>query len=320
MMIYLGIESTAHTFGIGVVDGERIIANEKDSYKPEKGGIVPAEAAEHHRKHALPILERALEKAGITAREIDVVSYAAGPGLPPCLIEGKKLAEKVAENKPVIGVNHCIAHIEIGKKDSGFKDPLTLYVSGGNTQVIALNEGRYRIFGETLDIGIGNALDKLAREMGLKMPGGPKIEKLAEKSEKYIPLPYTVKGMDFAFSGLLTAAKNSLNNSRKEDIAFSFQETAFAMLAEVSERALAHTQKKEVILTGGVAANKRLAEIIKGMAEEHNAEFTVPRQEYCGDNGAMIAWLGKIVYESKTEAATDVKPKWRTDQVKVTWE
>ncbi len=317
MMIYLGIESTAHTLGAGIVDGEKIIANEKDSYKPPEGGIVPAEAAEHHRKVGRDIVNRALEAAGLTEEDVDVIGYAAGPGLPPCLVQGKKIAEEIAGRRPVLGVNHCIAHIEIGKKASGFRDPLTVYVSGGNTQIIALSKGRYRVFGETLDIGLGNAIDKLARHLGLSMPGGPKIEALARQGKRYYPLPYTVKGMDLAFSGILTAAKKA--EASKEDIAFSFQETCFAMLAEVAERALAHTQKTEVLLTGGVAANKRLAEIIRGMAEEHGAVFSVPEAQYCGDNGAMIAWLTKLVHESGAEAAADIRPRWRTDAVEVRW-
>ena len=162
-----------------------------------------------------------------------------------------------------MGVNHCVAHVEIGKLVTKTEDPVTLYVSGGNTIVTAFDDGRYRIFGETLDIAIGNMLDVFAREMGLQHPGGAKIERLAKEGKKFVPLPYTVKGMDLAYSGLLTAALSKRKDCKIEELCYSLQEVAFSMLAEVTERAVAHTSKKEVLLTGGVARNKRLQEMLQ---------------------------------------------------------
>jgi N6-L-threonylcarbamoyladenine synthase/protein kinase Bud32 len=224
---------------------------------------------------------------------------------------------------PIIGVNHCVAHIEIGRLVTGARDPLTLYVSGGNTQVIAFDAGRYRVFGETLDIAIGNCIDAFAREAGLPHPGGPKIEEIARKGRAYISLPYAVKGMDLSFSGLLTEAIRQLRNgARLADVAFSLQETAFAALVEVTERALAHTEKREVMLTGGVAANKRLRQMLKLMAREHDARFVVPPRDLCGDNGAMIAWTGLLAYRSGCRQrieTTQILQRWRTDEVVVSW-
>ncbi|MFW5902562.1 MAG: KEOPS complex N(6)-L-threonylcarbamoyladenine synthase Kae1 [archaeon] len=312
----LGIESTAHTLGIGISTPEEIIANEKDAYKPEEGkGIIPREAAEHHNKVKEKVLERALKKAGINKNEIDLIAIANGPGLPPCLLEGLNLAKKLSKelNVKIVPVNHCIGHIEIGKKETGAKNPLVQYVSGGNTQILSYSEGRYRIYGETHDIGIGNAFDKFARSLNLKMPGGPKIMKLAERGEEYVKLPYTVKGMDLSFSGLVTEASKKKEEVNKEDLAYSFQETILSMLVEVTERALAHTEKKELLLTGGVALNTRLREMNEKMTREHDASFHVPKNEYCGDNGAMIAYTG-IKFKEKAKKEVDINPRWRTNQ------
>ena len=220
---------------------------------------------------------------------------------------------------PLVGVNHCVAHVEIGRFATGCEDPVVLYASGANTQVIGYLNRRYRIFGETLDIGIGNALDKFARSKDLPHPGGPKIEELA-RDGRYIDLPYTVKGMDLAFSGLVSAARES--RSRMEDVCFSLQETAFAMCVEVTERALAHTGKDEVMLVGGVGANSRLQEMLATMCEERGASFHVPPRKYLGDNGAMIAYTGKIMLESGYMLDirdSQVNPSFRSDQVEVTW-
>jgi N6-L-threonylcarbamoyladenine synthase/protein kinase Bud32 len=168
--------------------------------------------------------------------------------------------------------------VEIGRLTTGAKDPLTLYVSGGNSQIIAFDHGRYRVFGETLDIALGNCLDQFARSVDLGHPGGPKIEELAKEAGDYIELPYTVKGMDLSFSGLLTAAIRKYEGGEAlEDVCYSLQETAFSMVAEITERALAHSKKNEVMLCGGVAANSRLREMISIMTKEHYAEFYQPQ-------------------------------------------
>lgn len=314
----LGIESTAHTLGIGITRDEEVIVNERSTYKPEEGGIVPKEAAQHHEDTKKETLQRALDKASMERKDIDLIAVAKGPGLPPCLTKGVELAEELSRELDVkiVPVNHCIAHIEIGKHSTEAEDPLVQYVSGGNTQILSLAGEKYRIHGETLDIGIGNAFDKFARKINLQLPGGPKVMKLAEKGEKYIELPYTVKGMDLSFSGLVTEAGKRAKNNSKENISYSFQETALSMLVEVTERAIAHTKKKELLLTGGVAANTRLREMDREMSKDHEASFYVPKKEYCGDNGAMIAYTG-AKYREKAVKKLDIDPRWRPNTVKV---
>lgn len=320
--ISLGIESTSHTFGIGIAtDSGKILANERDVYRPKVGsGIIPTEAAEHHKQVKEKVLQNAFERSQLEWGGIDAVSYSAGPGLPPSLNVGAEFAEILARlnHKPLIKVNHAVAHLEIGKLTTKTADPIFVYLSGGNTQIIAFTEGKYRIFGETMDIPVGNAFDVVARKMGLGMPGGPEIEKLA-KNGKYVELPYVVKGMDLSFSGIVTACERKIKEGiKKEDIAYSLQETCFDMLAEVAERALAHTEKKELLLVGGVASNKRLQEIFEIMCKDRGAKMYVVPEEYSGDQGAMIAWTGILAKDSK-QIEDKINPNWRVDQVDINW-
>lgn len=234
----------------------------------------------------------------------------------------KALAQKY--NKSIVGVNHCCAHLEIGKLLTKAKDPVLLYTSGANTQIIALEGRKYRIFGETLDQGVGNFLDSFARHMGLGFPGGPKLDQLSLQAKNYIELPYTVKGMDFSLSGILTNLKQKYDsgNYSKEDLAYSAQETVFAMLVEVAERALAHTGKKELLLGGGVGCNKRLQEMCKIMCEERGAKSYAPPNEVLVDNALMIAWTGLLMYQAGVRNSLeqlDINPSQRTDEVEVTW-
>jgi N6-L-threonylcarbamoyladenine synthase/protein kinase Bud32 len=327
----LGIESTADDFGIGIsrFNGE-ILANIRNSYLPEEGGIHPREAARHHAEVASKVLQEALATSTIQPHNLSIIAFSQGPGLGPCLRTGATVARALASylKIPLVGVNHCIAHVEIGKLKTGANDPVTLYVSGGNTIVSAFDSGRYRAFGETLDIALGNCLDVFAREAGLRqkvgLPFGAVIERIAAKGKNLISLPYTVKGMDMSLSGLLTAALGLLEKGQNtlEDLCYSLQETAFSMVTEVTERALAHTEKKEVLLTGGVAANKRLQSMIKYIAEEHDAEFGVVPSEFAIDNGAMIAWTGVLAYTHGTVTPIDesfVKLRWRLEEVEVPW-
>ena len=323
-MIVLGIESTAHTFGVGIVDEKgNILADERIQYRPQEGGIRPRESAQMMSERGAFVVSSALKSAGLTMDDIDAVAFAIGPGLGPCLRTGAIAARFLAlrYNKPLVGVNHCIAHIEIGKLSCGFKDPLVVYLSGANTQIIAYAGGRYRIFGETLDIGLGNLLDSWGRAVGISFPAGPKIEELARRGSRFIPLPYTVKGSDLAFSGLYTAAVRAVEKYPVEDVAFSLQEVAFSMVAEVAERAIAHTEKKELLLVGGVAANRRLQEIMQAVAEQHGARFAVVPMRYAADNGVMIAWTGLLMYRHgcTTDPAEPINPKFRTDAADVCW-
>ena len=317
-MLSLGIEGTAHTLGIGIIDDKgNILSDVKSSFFPPKG-IHPREAAEHHAEVAPKLLKDAIKEAKINPEDLDIISFSQGPGLPPCLRITATFARALSLKlkKPLVGVNHCISHIDIAKLLTSAKDPIILYVSGGNSQVIGFSCNKYRVFGETLDIAIGNAIDKFARECDLGFPGGPIIEKLAKKG-KYIELPYTVKGMDFSYSGLVTDVARRHNSGAKlEDLCFSFQEHAFAMLIEATERAIAHTEKQEVLITGGVAANNRFKEMLSDMCKERSAKYFACPMKYAGDNGIMIAWSGILNYKNKKTLKTEeskILPKWRVD-------
>jgi len=325
-MYCLGIEGTAHTVGVGIVDDKgNVLANELEMYRPAEGGIHPREAANHHAERLGPLVRQAIDRSGLRFKDIDLVCFSKGPGLGPCLrtVATGARALSLSLDVPIVGVNHCISHLEIGRIKTEARDPVLLYASGGNTQVIAFANGRYRIFGETLDIGIGNMLDKLGREIGLGYYAGPKIEKAAAQGGKLLDLPYSVKGMDMAFSGILTAAVAHRNRGETiEDICFSVQETCFAMLTEVTERAMAHVEKEEVLLGGGVVQNKRLQRMVQEMAKARGARMFVPDRTLCMDNGAMIAWTGLVMHEAGIEHAlemTTVDQRYRTDQVEVTW-
>lgn len=328
MAIILGIESTAHTFGVGIVKEGKVFSNVRKMYTTESGGIIPIDSAKHHRENSEEIYLKSLEEAGISEGEIDAIAFSQGPGLPPCLLEGIKFAKFLGKklNKPLIPVNHCVAHLEIGKI-TGAKDPILLYCSGANTQIIAYSSGKYRIFGETMDIGVGNFIDNFARYAGLGFPGGPKVEKLALNSKNYISLPYSIKGMDVVLSGILTNLRQKLEKKEYslEDLSYSLQENVFAMLIEVSERALAHVGKKELVLGGGVACNFRLQEMAKIMCKERRIKFFVPSRDLLVDNGAMIAYLGEIMFKSGIKFSgedaekLDIKPRERTDEVQVNW-
>ncbi|MBI2971652.1 MAG: N(6)-L-threonylcarbamoyladenine synthase Kae1 [Candidatus Aenigmarchaeota archaeon] len=324
-MIALGIEGTAHTFGVGIVEDTTILANAKRMYAPPKGtGIHPALAAQHHQNAAAEVLETAIREAGVALDAIDVLAYAAGPGLPPCLKVTSDFAGALQQKtgKPLMAVNHCIAHIEIGRMLCGATDPIVMYVSGGNTQILGYSQERYRVFGETQDIAIGNAIDTFMRHATGEFPGGPPFDKLAAEGTTYVELPYIVKGMDLSFSGMLTAAlRKHRQGASLADVCYSMQETAFAMLTEVTERALAHAGKNEVLVAGGVAASQRFNEMLRIMCSERGASCFSVSADYARDNGAMIAWTGLLAHRHGQQPVerADFFSRWRTDEVEVLW-
>ncbi len=325
-LICLGIEGTAHSFGAGVVTSDgQVLSNIWDMLSPTEGGIHPREASRHHSEIGPVLIAKALEQAGIRAEDIDIVAFSRGPGLGPCLRATATMARTVAAklSVPLVGVNHCVAHVEIGCFESGFKDPVTVYVSGGNTQIIAFAGGRFRTFGETLDIAIGNMLDTFGRSLGLRFPAGPLIEEKARQGKTFYELPYSVKGMDLSYSGILTAARRLQESGvDTNDLCFTVQETAFGMIAEIAERAIAHTKKTQLLLTGGVARNNRLAEILSGVARRHDAKFHRVSPSLAGDQGAMIAWTGILQYnagDSVPISESWILPKWRTDEQDIIW-
>ncbi|RLE80082.1 MAG: UGMP family protein [Thermoprotei archaeon] len=325
-VIVLGIESTAHTFGVGIASSKgEILSDIREIYKPDKGGIHPREAAEFFSKVAPRALTESLKEAGLKVRDLDGIAVALGPGLGPCLRIGASIARALSlkYGKPLIAVNHGVAHIEIGRLTARLYDPLVIYISGGNTLIAAFVEGCYRIFGETLDIALGNCIDVFAREIGLGFPGGRLVDELAERGRKYVELPYIVKGQDLSFSGILTAALRVIKEGANvEDVAFSFVETLYSMVAEVAERGLVHTGKTEVLLVGGVAKSKLLREKLKKMVKSHGAKFGFVNPKYAGDNGVMIAFTGALALKAGVTIGVEesvIRPKWRVDEVEVPW-
>jgi len=327
-MICCGIESTAHSLGIAIVSDKggkcNILANEKHSVVTESGGLIPRELREHHQKQAVPVLKSALEKAKVKLKDIDLIAFSIGPGIGAALEVGAVVARTLSlkHGKPLLGVNHCVGHVEIGKALTGCVDPIVVYVSGANTQIIGYEKGRYRVYGETLDVGLGNLLDSFGRKLGLGFPAGPVLDGMYFGGKQYVELPYTVKGMDLAFSGLGTAAVQKIGKERKEDLVYSLLHNAFAMVAEVAERALAHTEKKEILLTGGVAASKALREMLGKMCEDRGAKLFVPPFEACLDNGLLPAWLGIAEYKAGNRMAVEesaVNQRQRTDSVEANW-
>ena len=332
----LGIETTAHTFGASVVeykDGKfSVLSNVRDMYKTEKGGLVPVMLSEHHVECFDRVITEALEKSQKNIHEIQLISFSQGPGIGHALRIGSAVARSLSLQLkiPMIGVNHCVAHQEISCI-YGAEDPVLLYASGANTQVIAYDGGKYRVFGETLDIGVGNFLDSFGRELGLGFPGGPKIDQMAQKAKarnaKYTVLPYQVKGMDVSFSGLFTLLKNRIKTEKLseiqiEDLCYSVQETIFAMLLEVTERAMAHCEKKELVLGGGVACNSRLKEMSIQMCKDRNAKCIIPENQFLVDNAGMIAVLGIKMYEAGNITKIEnsqINPHERTDDINVNW-
>ena len=327
-MLGLGIESTAHTFSCAIIEKKgkkgKILSDVRKIYRPANGaGIHPREASRHHIENSSSVLSECLKDAKISIKDLDLISYAAGPGLGPCLRVGAVVARSLASfyKIPIYPVNHAIGHIELGKLLTGASNPLVLLVSGGHTMLLAFLDKQWRVFGETLDITLGQLLDQFGRSLGFASPCGKNIEELASTSSNYITLPYSVKGNDVSFSGLLSATKTIAKNS-KNDACYSLQETAFAMISESVERALSFTNKKELMIVGGVAANKRLSEMLQDVCKRHGCKFSVVPLRYAGDCGSQICWTGLLESQVKSGVSlkdTFVTQSWRLDSVKINY-
>ena len=247
-----------------------------------------------------------------------------GPGLGPCLEVAQLSARTVAKRLGVriVPVNHCAAHAEIARHYGKLADPIMLYVSGGNSQILALERKpylHYSVVGETFDIGVGNMLDSFARRLRLRPAWGSSIEKHA-RGGKYIELPYTVKGMDFSFTGLATKATEMIGRAKISDLCFSIQETAFAALCEATERAMLLKNKKEIGICGGVAQNKKLKDMLREMGKEHGAVLGFAPDEFNADNGGMVAYLAeRMLKEGIYCKITDclIRQKYRVDAARL---
>ncbi|WP_256287723.1 bifunctional N(6)-L-threonylcarbamoyladenine synthase/serine/threonine protein kinase [Halobellus inordinatus] len=328
-MRIVGIEGTAWAASAALYDTETDeVVIESDPYQPDSGGIHPREAAEHMGT-AIPdvvatVLDQAAETAGGDGLDVDAVAFSRGPGLGPCLRIVGTAARALAQtlSVPLVGVNHMVAHLEIGRHQSGFDSPVCLNASGANAHLLGYHNGRYRILGETMDTGVGNAIDKFTRHLDWSHPGGPKVEQRAKDGD-YYDLPYVVKGMDFSFSGIMSAAKDAVDDGVPvEDVCAGLQETIFGMLTEVAERALSLTGTDELVLGGGVGQNARLRAMLASMCEQRGADFYAPEPRFLRDNAGMIAVLGAKMYaagDTLDVADSSVDPNFRPDEVPVTW-
>ena len=328
-MRIVGLEGTAWAASAALYDTETDDVHiESDAYQPDSGGIHPREAAEHMGSAIPDVVSEILDVAAGTgdtdALDIDAVAFSRGPGLGPCLRVVGTAARSLSQtlSVPLVGVNHMIAHLEIGRHRSGLSSPVCLNASGANAHLLGYHDGRYRVLGETMDTGVGNAIDKFTRHLGWSHPGGPKVEKRA-RAGTYHDLPYVVKGMDFSFSGITSAAKDAIDDGVPvEDVCFGLQETVFAMLTEVSERALSLTGTDELVLGGGVAQNDRLRGMLESMCEQRGADFYAPEPRFLRDNAGMIAVLGAGMYAAGDTIDVEdsrVDPNFRPDEVPVTW-
>ncbi len=327
-MPVLGIESSAHTMGIGIIDRGKVLCNAKRMYKITDKGLIPARVSDFHSEGVGELIREAIRTAKIDFGDIEAVGYTKGPGLGGCLRVGQLAALALSKRLgiPVFPVNHAVAHIEVAKWYLKMKNPLALYVSGGNSQIIGrveVPERHYHIYGETFDVGVGNMIDSFARHARLNPAWGSTVARAA-RGGSYIEMPYTVKGMDFAFTGLLTNAQKLLDKGKSvKDVAYSLQETAFAMLCEASERAMMLMGTREFLVCGGVAQSARLKEMAGIMCKAHGARFGVAADEYNADNGAMIAIVAERMLRSGYRVGSGectVKQKYRIDSARVTWE
>ncbi|KAF8481144.1 O-sialoglyco protein endopeptidase [Russula ochroleuca] len=346
----LGLEGSANKLGAGIIrheiDGSSIVlSNVRHTYiTPPGEGFLPRDTAVHHRQWALEVIQDAITNSGVSMHDLDCICYTKGPGMGAPLQSVALVARTLSLlfGKPLVGVNHCVGHIEMGREVTGAQNPIVLYVSGGNTQVIAYSRQCYRIFGETLDIAVGNCLDRFARVINLSNDPSPgyNIEQEAKKGKRLVPLPYTTKGMDVSLSGILTATETLTYDKRfrandpvpqdgadddyftPADLCFSLQETVFAMLVEITERAMAHIGSKEVLIVGGVGCNLRLQEMMGIMAEERGGKVFATDDRFCIDNGIMIAQAGLLSYRMGFQtpiAKSTCTQRFRTDEVHVAW-
>lgn len=345
----LGLEGSANKLGAGVIkhskDGSvAVLSNIRHTYiTPPGEGFQPRDTALHHREWILKVINECLIKARVSIREVDCICYTKGPGMGAPLQSVALVARtlSVLFGQPLVGVNHCIGHIEMGREITGAQNPVVLYVSGGNTQVIAYSRQRYRIFGETLDIAVGNCLDRFARVINLSNDPSPgyNIEQEAKKGKRLLPLPYATKGMDISLSGVLTATEAYTMDERfcneggpndadgeniitPADLCFSLQETIFAMLVEITERAMAHIGSKEVLIVGGVGCNERLQDMMGIMAQERGGQVFATDERFCIDNGIMIAHAGLLSFRMGQETVlskSTCTQRFRTDEVHVAW-
>lgn len=346
-MIALGLEGSANKLGVGLIlhpakgGPAQILSNIRHTFvSPPGEGFLPKDTAKHHRSWVIQLVKQAMKEAGVSVTDIDCICYTKGPGMGAPL-QSVAIAARMLSllwDKKLVGVNHCVGHIEMGREITGATNPVVLYVSGGNTQVIAYSSQRYRIFGETLDIAVGNCLDRFARTLNISNDPAPgyNIEQLAKNGKVLLDLPYAVKGMDCSFSGILARVDELAAQMKRgelkdpatgdtvtpEDLCFSLQETVFAMLVEITERAMAHVGSNQVLIVGGVGCNERVQEMMGIMAKDRGGSVYATDERFCIDNGIMIAHAGLLAYRTGFETPLEdstCTQRFRTDDVCVQW-
>ena len=310
----LGIESSCDETSCSIVANGRkeiatIISSQIDIHK-EYGGVVPEIASREHVKNITIVIEECLKKANMSMEDIDAIAITYGPGLIGSLLIGLEAAKTLAfiYNKPLVPVHHIAGHIYANSLEKEMKFPLlALIVSGGHTELVIMEEHyKFKKLGGTLDDAIGECYDKVARVIGLEYPGGPKVDKLASigKSTYNLPIPLNDDSYNFSFSGLKSAVIN-LNHKleqrgeeiNKEDLAASFQKVAISSIINKTKKAIENYNIKNLIVAGGVAANKGLRSEVYKLGEELNIDITIPNMKYCTDNAAMIAAAGYYAYK-----------------------
>ena len=342
-MRILGIETSCDETGVAIYDEKQgLIANQLYSQialHADYGGVVPELASRDHIRKTAPLIQAALKEAGLTAADIDGVTYTAGPGLVGALLVGATIARSLAYawNVPAIGVHHMEAHLLAPMLEKQAENRphfpfIALLVSGGHTQLVRVDAvGQYQLLGESIDDAAGEAFDKTAKLLGLDYPGGAALARLAEQGmpQRFVfPRPMTDRpGLDFSFSGLKTFAANSINQAIKEegelseqtkaDIAHAFQLAVVETLAIKCKRALKETGLKRLVIAGGVSANLQLRQSLTKLMEQLNGEVFYPQPQFCTDNGAMIAYTGflRLKQGEKADLAIDVKPRWEICQL-----
>ena len=338
-MRVLGIETSCDETGIAIYDDKLgIMAHQLYSQvalHADYGGVVPELASRDHIRKTIPLIEAALLDAGCTKDDIDGVAFTAGPGLMGALLVGATIGRSLAFawDKPAVAVHHMEGHLLAPMlEEHAPQFPfVALLVSGGHTLLVRVDGiGRYQILGESVDDAAGEAFDKTAKLMDLDYPGGPRLAKLAELGtpNRYVfPRPMTAKpGLDFSFSGLKTAtattiaaeiAADNYGQQTRADIAHAFQQAVVDTLAIKCKRALLQTGLNRLVVAGGVSANVSLREQLSELMASLNGEAFYPRNEYCTDNGAMIAFAGlqRLKAGDIEPLAVRARPRWPLDEL-----
>ncbi len=341
-MLVLGIETSCDETAVALYDSEQGLLGDRlysqIAMHAEYGGVVPELAARDHIRKLVPLIRELLEDSNLKLSDIDGVAYTRGPGLAGALLVGASMGQALAMGLgvPAIGVHHMEGHLlapmlEESRPEFPF---LALLVSGGHTLLADVTAvGQYNILGESLDDAVGEAFDKTAKLLGLPYPGGPSVSKEAEKGQAgrfKFPRPMTDRpGLDFSFSGLktftLTTAHkcedegHHLDDQTRADIALAFQDAATDTLVIKARRAHKETGRSELVVAGGVGANRSLRSKLAAMAEQENLKVFFPRPEFCTDNGAMIAYVGCLRLQAgeSEDIAVAVKPRWKISDLKI---